>query len=256
MRTFAMLAEHVSTLSTSMLLSMSCTNVNESLLSAILRVYEVLATVSIPYLVPIVLPEMRTAYLLALQSSPAAYGRLCSTIAGYKSAFDAHPKPVREYYSAEVTDSLNWCLRDIYNLIWATRGFLIVEKKSVGCYCDPSLRSRLGDYVSRIEREYSIGNTHNFANNPCLALLASSAWRSIEDREIQKQDYDSHSITHHQGPVSQRSLEVLKSNGGVSVNYDGPEGFKVLFLHWLAEKGLPGIRDLMFATVSDLRGKV
>jgi centromere protein I len=51
-------------------------------------------------------------------------------------------------------------------------------------------------------------------------------------------------------------LEVLKRKGGVSVDWEGPNGYKVMVLQWLDERGLSGIKDLMFATVVNLRGAV
>jgi centromere protein I len=39
------------------------------------------------------------------------------------------------------------------------------------------------------------------------------------------------------------------------VDWDGSNGYKVFVLHWLAERGLGGIKDLMFATVTELKGK-
>jgi centromere protein I len=77
----------------------------------------------------------------------------------------------------------------------------------------------------------------------------------MEEREIAREGYDKNSVRYHQGPVSGRSLEVLKRKGGVSVNWDGAAGYKVFVLNWLAERGLGGIRDLMFATVTELREK-
>lgn len=253
---FVGLAEHVITLTTSLLLSAPSSDAGQNLLSSILALYERLAVTSTPHVIPIVLPSMRLIYLLVQQDSPASFGRLCGIIAAYKNAFDQHPRPVKDYYPTHVTDSLNWCLRDIYNLIWVSRGLIAVEQKATGLYCHVSLRSTLNDYLSGLEREYAIGNAFSLSNNPLLAALSSAAWRSIEEQDIGREGYDRDSIQYHQGPVTQRSLEVLRKKGGVSVDWDGPNGYKVLVLNWLAERGISGIRDLMFATVSDLKGKV
>jgi centromere protein I len=37
------------------------------------------------------------------------------------------------------------------------------------------------------------------------------------------------------------------------VDWDGAQGYKAYVLNWLAERGMGGIRDLMFATVTDLK---
>jgi centromere protein I len=117
------------------------------------------------------------------------------------------------------------------------------------------LRSTLNNYISVIDREYSIGTAFGFSNYAWLASMSAAAWRALEEREITKEGYDKSSIRYHQGPVSQRSLEVLKRKGGVSVDWDGANGYKVFVLNWLAERGLGGVRELMFATVTELRGK-
>lgn len=255
-QTLTMLTEHISTLVVSILLSMPSSDVDPTLLSPILSFYEQLATSSKPHFVSIILPPMYLVYLLAQQPSPAAFSRLCGIIGSYKSAFDQHPRPVKDYYPAHVTDSLNWCLRDIYNLIWVSRGLVSVDKKAVGFYCDPSLRLKLNAYLSSIEREYAIGTAFSLSNYAWMASLSAVAWRSIEEQQIKAENFDRDSIRYHQGPVSQRSLDVLKREGGVSVDWDGPQGFKVHVLNWLAHRGMSGVRDLMFATVTDLRGKV
>jgi centromere protein I len=109
--------------------------------------------------------------------------------------------------------------------------------------------------LSGIDREYAIGTAFSLSNNAWLASMSATAWRTIEEREINAEGFDRNNIRYHQGPVSQRSLEVLKRKGGVSVDWDGAKGYKVFVLDWLAERGLGGIRELMFATVTELRGK-
>ncbi len=248
------LAAHVSTLATSLLLS-STSDSNDSLTSSILRFYEVLSTSSKPNVIPILLPPMRLVYFLIQEPSLTTIGRICGVIGANKVAFDHHPKPVKDYYPAALTDGLNCCLRDIYNLYWVARGLTVVEKKSLGLYCDPALRSALSLYFSSLDHEYAIGTAFNFSNNAWLSSVCAAAWRAIEEREIEKEGYDKNNIQYHQGPVSQRSLEVLKRKGGVAVDFDGSKGYKVFILNWLKERGLGGIKHFMFATVTDLKGK-
>jgi centromere protein I len=222
---------------------------------AILSFYELLSASSKPHIVPIILPPMHLIYLLTQHASPATFSRVCGIIGSYKLAFDQHPKPVKEYYPTHVTDALNWCLRDIYHLLWISRALVTADQKALGLHCDPALRSQLHDYLNGIDREYAIGAAFGLSNNALLASLSAAAWRVTEEREISREGYDKSSIRYHQGPVSQRSLEVLKRKGGVSVDWDGANGFKVFVLNWLAERGMSGVRDLMFATVTELRGK-
>ncbi|CAO2648421.1 Nn.00g076880.m01.CDS01 [Neocucurbitaria sp. VM-36] len=249
------LTSHIAALCTSLLLSLPSDS-GASLTSSILTFYELLSTSSKPHIIPIILPPMHLVYLLSQSSSPTTLSRICGIIGAYKAAFDQHPKPVKDYYPASVTDALNFCLRDLYNLLWVARALNAVEQKSVGLYCHPSLRADLKDYLTGLDREYAIGSAFGLSNNAWLASMAAAAWRAVEESEIEREGYDRNSIRYHQGPVSQRSLEVLKRKGGVGVEWDGAMGYKVFVLDWLAERGLGGIRQLMFATVTDLKGRV
>jgi centromere protein I len=58
---------------------------------------------------------------------------------------------------------------------------------------------------------------------------------------------------YHTGPVGEKSLALLKKEGGVGVDWEGANGYKVFVLQWLNERGLGGIKDLMFATVTNLK---
>ncbi|EAT91202.2 hypothetical protein SNOG_01553 [Parastagonospora nodorum SN15] len=253
-KVFQDLAAHVSTLSNSLLLSLPAGE-GQPLISSVLSFYELLSTSSKPHIVPIILPPMHLVYLLTQHTSSTTFSRICGVIGAHKAAFDVHPKPVKQYYPNDVTDSLNWCLRDIYHLIWIARALLTADNKALGLHCHPDLRTALNDYLISIDREYAIGAVFGLSNHAWLAAMSAAAWRTMEEREIAREGYDKNSVRYHQGPVSGRSLEVLKRKGGVSVDWDGAAGYKVFVLNWLAERGLNGIRDLMFATVTELRDK-
>jgi centromere protein I len=254
-QTVSNLAEHAATMFTSAVLSVPSGS-STDITSSILSFYELLSKSSRPHIIPINLLPMHLVYLLAQDASSTTLSRICGIIGSYKTAFDNHPKPVKAYYPAAVTDAFNYCLRDMYNLVWVARGLLVQDQKCEGLYCDAALRSALNSYVSKVDREYAIGNAFTLSNNAWLASLSAAAWRTIEEREIEREGYDKNRIRYHQGPVSERSLEVLKSEGGVSINWEGPNGYKVMVLQWLDERGLSGIKDLMFATVMNLKGAV
>ncbi|KAI1517351.1 mis6 domain-containing protein [Pyrenophora tritici-repentis] len=246
------LVAHVSTLFTSALLSVPQDS-GVGLKSAILSFYELLSTSSKPHVIPIILPPMHLVYLLAQDTSSVILSRICGIIGAYKSAFDAHPKPIKKYYSTEVTDAFNHCLRDMYNLVWVSRGLLAQDQKSQGLYCDAELRFELNSYLNNLSREYSIGNAFTLCNSAWLASLTAAAWREVEERKINQGGLDKSKVRYHQGLVSEKSLETLKRKGGVSVEWEGPSGFKVMVLQWLDERGMGGIRSLMFATVMNLK---
>ncbi|KAH6642376.1 Mis6-domain-containing protein [Boeremia exigua] len=242
---------HFATLSTSLLLS-SSSEMETEVVSSILVYWELLSASSKPHVIPISLPPMHLVYHMMQSPSADVVSRICGIIGSYKQAFDAHPRPVKYYYPSEVTDGLNWCLRDVYNLFWVARGLAVAENKSLGMHCTPSLRSSLNDYLKGLNHEHAIGHAFNLSNNAWLASMSSAAWRALENREINKEGYDLASIKRHAGPVSQQSLASLRE-GGVNVEWDGASGYKVFVLNWLAERGLGGLRELMFATVTDLK---
>ncbi|KAJ4378688.1 Phosphate metabolism transcription protein [Didymella sp. IMI 355093] len=245
------LVSHFATFSTSLLLSLP-PFMGSEIVSAILAFWELLSTSSKPHVIPILLPPMHLVYFL-MQSSPAdVVSRICGVIGSYKQAFDAHPRPVKYYYPSEVTDGLNWCLRDVYNLFWVARGLAVAEQKSVGMYCHPALRSSLDAYLSGLDRGYAIDHAFNLSHNAWLASMASAAWHALEEQQLERQEYNRANVEAHNGPVTQQSLASLR-DGGISVDWDGADGYKVFVLNWLADRGLGGLKELMFATVTDLK---
>lgn len=252
---FDKIVDHVNSLATSLVLSLPHTT-SDPLSSSILSFYELLSRSSVPHTVPIILPPMHLVYMLSHNASSGTITRICGIISTYKIAFDNHPKPVKAYFPTIMTDVFNLCLRDIYNLFWVARALTVTEQKSLGCYCDPALRGKLNTYLSGLDREYAIGTTFGLSNNAWLASMSATAWHAIEERQIAREGFDRNSIRYHQGPVNQRSLEVLNKQGGVHVEWDTLEGYKVFVLRWLAERGLGGLKTFMFATVTAFKGKV
>ncbi|KAG9194956.1 hypothetical protein G6011_00076 [Alternaria panax] len=244
--------EHVTNLFVSSLLSVPPGSSSIDLASSILSFYEVLSSSSKPHIIPIHLPPMHLVYLLAQDASAATLSRICGIIGAYKSAFDTHPKPLKQYYSAEVTSTFNACLRDMYNLVWVSGGLLAVKDKSKGLYCHPGLRELLDSYLKYLKRGYAIDYAFNLSYNPRLASMSAAAWRELEKREVEKAG-QGRIKRYHTGPVNEKSLARLKEQGGVSVDWEGAEGYRVFVLQWMTERGLGGIRDLMFATVTNLR---
>ena len=243
---------HFATFSTSLLLSLP-SGIGTEVVSAIFSFWELLSTSSKPHVIPILLPPMHLVYYSMQSSSADVVSRICGIIGSYKQAFDAHPRPVKHYYPSEVTDGLNWCLRDVYNFFWVARGLAVAEQKSVGMYCHPTLRSSLDAYSSGLDRGYAIGHVFNLSYNAWLASMSSAAWYALEEQEIDRQGLSRANIKAHTGPVTQQSLASLKNSEGISVDWDGARGYKVFVLNWLAERGLGGLRELMFATVTDLK---
>lgn len=246
------LTSHFATFSTAVVLSLP-SDMGTDVVSAILTFWELLSLSSKPHVIPILLPPLHFVYYLMSSSSADVASRMCGIIGSYKQAFDAHPRPVKHYYSSEITNGLNWCLRDVYNFFWVARGLAVAEQKSVGMYCHPALRSSLDAYLSGLDRAYAIGHAFNLSYNAWLASMSNAAWQVLEKQEIDRQGLHRASIKTHSGPVTQQSLASLRNGGGIGVDWDGAHGYKVFVLNWLADRGLGGLRELMFATVTDLK---
>lgn len=253
------LCNHFATLSTSLLLS-SGPDHNNTLNSPILSFYELLSTSSqappnILPSVPITLPPLHLVYLLAQSPSTTTLSRICGILGAYKQAFDKHPKPVSRHYAEHVTSTFNICLRDMYNMLWVSKGLLFAEGKSVGLFCAPALRATLQAYLRGLNRLYSIETAFGLSSNARISSLSAAAWRALETGAMERAGLDKDTALYHQGPVTKASLEQLKAGGGVRVDWDGPEGYKVHVLRWMEERGLAGFKDLMFAIATNLRGR-
>ncbi|KAL5389615.1 hypothetical protein PMIN06_010047 [Paraphaeosphaeria minitans] len=247
------LAAHVSTLSSSLLLSLpSCSSSTTIIVSTILTFYEQLSTISTPHHIPIILPSISLIYLLAMEPSTTTFARVAGIIANYRHAFTAHPLPIQKYYPENMTSSFNTALRDLYHLLWMSKALIAEPPKSVGLYCAPELSDALHTYLTQADREYNVRTAFNVSNNPLFASISLAAWVAIENEEIKKEGYDPDAITRHAGPVSQRKLEMLKAAGGVNIDWDA---YRVRVLKWMEERGLAGPKEFMFAASNQLQAK-
>ncbi|EUC36270.1 hypothetical protein COCCADRAFT_34278 [Bipolaris zeicola 26-R-13] len=243
-QTLSRVTTHVTTLFTSALVSIPA-GLGSDVTSCILSFYELVSTSSKPRVVPIQLPPMHLIYLLTQDTSATTFARVCGIVGAYKLAFDRHPKPVKAYYPVEATDTFNYCLRDMYNLLWVARGLVAQDKKSQGLFCDAALRSMLHSYLKKMDREYTIETAFGLSHNAWLAALSAAAWRAMEQDFADKNDLDPNTMVHHRGPVSEKSLEALKRKGGASVDWDGGNGYKAWVLQWLDGRGLGASRLAM-----------
>jgi len=224
-----------------------------SLTSSIVSFYEFVSVSFEPYCVPIMLPPLYLTYLLVQDISATTLSRVCGIIGNYKQAFDKHPKPIRLYYPQEMTDSFNWCLRDIYHLLWVSRAFIATKNKSLGLYCSPQLREALNTYLNSIEHGYAIDISLGLSYSPLLASTSAASWRLLEEAEIQQQSLDRNFVNWHKGPVTQLSLAALGKNRGVTVSWDR---YKVDVLIYLAARGHNGIKHLMEHITESFRAQM
>ncbi|KAH7117647.1 Mis6-domain-containing protein [Dendryphion nanum] len=244
------LVEHVSTLSTSLLLSQPTAS-NTPLIHSILSFWEIMSDSFRPNLIPILLPPSQLVYLLSQTSSLTTFSRIFGIYSNYKIAFEKHPRPISNYYTFDIATSFNKCIRDLFNLAWGGRALVIEEGKAAGCLCHPSIRDALQSHLSTIDREYAIGQVFGISHSPVLAPLAAVAWQALEQSEVEKQGYDADSVNWHSGPVTSRSLDVLKVSSGVDIKWDD---YRLHILTWLAERGCEGVKQLIVTTHVRLKG--
>ncbi|KAF2280411.1 Mis6-domain-containing protein [Westerdykella ornata] len=242
------LATHVSSICLSLAVSLP-TDSGSPLLMAVLGFYETLSGVPQDTIVPILLPPPHLSYLLAQSASTTTFSRICGIYASYKGAFDRHPKPISNYIHHDTTTSFNSILRDLYNSLWGSKALQVTDN-SPAFFCTPALRDSLNSCLSGIEPEYSVGIAFGLSNNAWLASLSAAAWWSLEEGEMERRGYDRDAMRWHKGPVSQKSLESLSKNGGVSVPL---LDYKRFVLEWLAARGCGGFAELMYATHAKLR---
>ena len=255
-RMFASLASHIDQMSTSLLVSLPTPNL--PLTSTILTFYETTSTSTLPDCIPILLPPTALTYLLALTpSSTPTLTRTAGITASLKSALDTHPKHLITFYDEASIDTFNRSLRDLFNLLWISRALTLATDKtgrpnSLGMHCDPALREALNTYLDDLDHKYAVQTAFGVSYGPCLAAMSAAAWRELEEAEIRRRGYDRGSITWHEGPVSQRSLEVLRRNGGVDVEW---EAYRVDVLKWLERRGCGGLKEFLFASSKVIRDK-
>lgn len=156
-----------------------------------------------------------------------------------------------------MVDSINCCIRDLYHLLYISRALSVAKEdngndKALGLYCSPSLRESLNTYLGSVDHEYAIQTAFSPSYNALLASMSAAAWRELEESEIVEKGYDRRVVNWHKGPVSQRSLEVLRRNGGVDVEF---ERYKVYALKWIEERGCAGLKDFLFASSDALKRK-
>lgn len=244
------LVSHVSTVSTSLLLSLPLPyTANTPLLSSILTFYTTLSTSSSPKRIPIILPTPHLSYLFAQTPSSTVLSRIAAIYANYKHAFDKHPTPISSYYPTVTTSAFNSYLRDLYNMLWASKALQPIDK-SIAFFCSPSLRDQLNSYLSSLDHEYAVGIAFGLSHNALVASMSAAAWWALEEAEIERQGYDREAVNWHKGPVTQHSLETLEKNRGVGVPL---LEYKKFVLDWLAERGIDGVRELMYATHAKLK---
>ncbi|QDS76726.1 hypothetical protein FKW77_001125 [Venturia effusa] len=234
------LCQHVAVLAQS-----ACSS-TDSCNTSVLNFYETIALATSSNVasdsnhIPIILPPPSVIYNVAMTPSLTILSRVSSLLATYKSVLETRIKSTTSLH-ADSTRVLNGYLMDICNLLWRSRALTTSDTNSFGCLCPATVTAELTSYTSRTNGDYALNKSFDFSHNSLIASLSRTAFDELEAREGKEM--------RHIGPVTQQSLVMLGNAGGVKVSW---KEYRVMMLMWLEERGVDGIKKLMFVTMKDL----
>lgn len=220
-------------------------------ISSILSFYETVAT-SISHCptnpnIRITTPSAEVVYRLTFTTSLSTLSRLCSILSTYKTAFEAGMSRAGEGsgYPREYVNHFNGFLMDICNCLWRNRALNREDTNALGCLVPPTVVLALRTYATGLG--HSLPTLFSLSNSSTLCALSIACFRDLEEAA---EDAEEGSLSiRHAGPVSQRSLTVLGNEGGLKVSWGN---YRLEVLKWLEERGVKGVRELMFNTMTQL----
>jgi centromere protein I len=231
------------------------TSLQVNTLSKILEFYEGTSSlISLPTLrstIRITIPSTELIYTLQFTDSLSIISRLCDILALYKRAFEIAmaPKAIeapdlyQQSYSKEYVNHFNGFLMDVCNCLWRSRAFNTADPNALACKVAPAVTEILSKYVTSIDTSMSLATLFSFSFSPVFCLLAISYVRELEDRAEDEIEL------RHPGPPTSKSLLQLGKNGGLRLPW--PD-YKLGVLHYLENKGVNGVGELMYNTMKHL----
>jgi centromere protein I len=204
----------------------------------------------------IISPPSLVVYLLTfVEPTITTMSPLSGMLAAYKKAFEASlTLPETERYPQEYVNNFNGYLMDVCNLLWRGRAFNTSDTNARGCLLPAEVYSALESYTDRLQPPQSLPSLFSLSLHPSLAALSNAALRELEQEDISNAREDSEMDVEkkrHAGPVSQRSLILLARSGGLNIGW---AEYRQAVLRHLADRGLEGVRDLMYCTMTVLIG--
>jgi centromere protein I len=198
--------------------------------------------------VPVSIPTPETFYLLLFTPSPHILSQLCGLLAQLKQLLEALLRSNNTLPEA-LSRTLNGYLMDSCNLLWRSRAFATTDANARACLLPDASIAALRDHSPRVDRDASLAGLFGLPWHPVLGSMARVAFLELESERAE--DGEVELEVRHEGPVSQRSLVVLANEGGVRVEWKEYRG-KVL--DWLEERGMGGIKGLIFAALKNATG--
>ena len=234
-----------------------CLSILESLpltlsaISSVLSFYETVAT-SISHSpmnpnIRITTPSAEVIYRLTFTTSLSTLSRLCSILSIYKTAFEAGMSRAGEGngYPRDYVNHFNGFLMDICNCLWRNRALNREDTNALGCLVPPTVLPALRTYATGLGN--SLPTLFSLSNSSTVCALSIACFRDLEDAAAEAEE-DGLSIR-HAGPISQRSLTMLGNEGGLKISWGN---YRLEVLKWLEERGVKGVRELMFNTMKHL----
>jgi len=245
------LVDHVNRLS--LTLSQTASTVSTHL--SILEFYECTSSLTtVPSLLrrlPIAIPPPTLVYILHFSHSPATLSRVCSIVATYKRGLEMAMKQLanRQLSSAENAHikTFNGLLMDICNCIWRSKAFGRSDENSMGCCIPASVVASLRTYLAGVDPDTPLSSAFSISHSPALCLQSLSYVRDLEDMILA--DMEGELRERHGGPVTQKSLAVLKNRGGLDLSW---LEYKSGVLRYLEQQAFVGVPELMYNTMKNL----
>jgi centromere protein I len=193
---------------------------------------------------PILGPPPQVVYLLLMSSSLSDLSRMCAIILIYKKALEK-----KTNRSNEEAEAVNAYLMDVCNLLWRSRALepaSNVNPSAKGCLTPPDISTGLQTYLSNLYQDYRIQTMFDLSHNPVLSSLSQSALTALQDHA---EAAEGQPLERHAGPVTARSLDVLKSKGGIDIDW---QQCRISILNWMEARGINGIKSLLAGTIRNL----
>ncbi|KAL7276680.1 hypothetical protein RUND412_000340 [Rhizina undulata] len=222
--------------------------------SAVLSFYE--CSSDLPWrngLFRAVLPPDALLYRFVFMADAMMLSRICGILSNYKRAFELSLKASQtnepsgiEEYPRHYVNHFNGLLMDVCNCCWRNRAFKRggpdskQDQNALGCCLPEEAVVQLKKIADA--REESLTALFSLSHSAVLAQYATECFRAHEDSEPGIK-------ARHAGPVTQRSLNLLATNGGLKMSY---ANFRVLVINDLGRRGLYGIWDFMRSTMISL----
>jgi centromere protein I len=190
-----------------------------------------------PLAVPLSMPSPPLFYLLLFTPQAALLSHVCSLLAQQKSlaaSLRSSNTPIPSSFSS----TLNSHLLDTGNLLWRQRAFAS-DNTARGCLLPAASVDALQAFAAMIDADASLAGLFMLSWHPVLSSLSHAAFVELEN-----QNGGPEVSIRHVGPVSERSLVRLGSEGGVVLGWRDVRSW---LLRWLREHGLGGVKELIQA---------